>query len=72
MSFLLGMMGFLWLPKWLDSQVSLVMSEQYQALGGTIFMASFHLFINIHHYFIDNVIWTKDSRNLRILLAKKA
>jgi len=71
-SFILGMICFLWLPKWLDSQMSLAMNEQASALGGSVFMASFHLFINIHHYFIDNVIWTKDSRNLRILLAKRA
>jgi len=71
-SFILGMICFLWLPKWLDSQMSLAMNEQASALGGSVFMASFHLFINIHHYFIDNVIWTKESRNLRILLAKRA
>lgn len=67
---ILGLVSFLWLPSWLDSQFSRFSPYQSQIFGGSVFMACFHLFINIHHYFIDNVIWKKDSPTIRILMAK--
>lgn len=51
----LGALAFEFVPKALDQQ-GLV-----QGLGPTPFLAAFLLFINIHHYFIDNVIWRSDN-----------
>jgi len=38
-----------------------------RAVRPTLFMALFALFINIHHYFIDNAIWRKDNPEMRYL-----
>jgi len=42
------------IPRALDLTVSLSWTEL------TIFLAIFHLFVNIHHYFLDFVLWRKD------------
>lgn len=34
-------------------------------LGPTIFMFYFQIFLNVHHYLIDNVIWRKDNKQLK-------
>jgi len=65
-----GLLFFMWLPELLDHYFMKYSPDQASLLGGSVFMASFHLFINIHHYFIDNVVWRKESKTLRILLAK--
>jgi hypothetical protein len=57
----LGAMAFEFLPKFLDSQQ--LMSAQ--TLGASPFLAFFLLFINIHHYFIDNVIWRSDNAEVK-------
>jgi hypothetical protein len=49
------------LPKHLDG-LGLVTNA---AFGVTPFFFAFQVFINIHHYFIDNVIWRGDSPDLR-------
>jgi hypothetical protein len=36
--------------------------------GAFLGMASAWLFINVHHYFIDNVLWRKDSRKVNLQL----
>ncbi len=56
----LGALTFEFIPKALDGR-GLLSSE----LGPTPFMAAFLLFINIHHYFIDNVIWRSDNPTVR-------
>lgn len=53
---------FLWfLPKWLDSY-HLV---QPGLFGPTVMMFVFTVFINVHHYFIDNVIWRGNNPEMR-------
>jgi hypothetical protein len=69
-SFLLGCLTFLWLPSGLDWYVKNYHPDFSRLMGGQIFIAVFHLFINIHHYFIDNVIWKKDSKSLKTLMRK--
>ncbi len=64
---LLGVLSFLWLPEFLDSIYREWSPTKSEILGGTIFMASFHLFINIHHYFIDNVIWKRGNPQMKYL-----
>jgi hypothetical protein len=49
------------LPKYLDS---------YQMINSTLFgptlaMFAITVFINIHHYFIDNVIWRGSNPEMR-------
>lgn len=52
---------FNWIPRFLDASV------QYNELlyGATLFMFMFHIFINIHHYFIDSAIWRRDNPQFR-------
>ncbi len=58
----LGALTFEFIPKALDAQ-GLV-----SGLGPTPFLAAFLLFINIHHYFIDNVIWRSDNQTVKQFL----
>ncbi|MBY0451777.1 MAG: hypothetical protein K2P92_01995 [Bdellovibrionaceae bacterium] len=50
---ILGAIFFEFLPKSLDTGIKF----QNAAMGASPFLVAFLLFINIHHYFIDNVIW---------------
>jgi hypothetical protein len=53
-------------PRWLDG----VFPYARDALGVTAVFASFAAFINIHHYFIDNVIWRRGNPEMRHLFSK--
>ena len=48
------------IPRFLDN--SMTMSS---AMGATPFYAVFAVFLNVHHYFIDNVMWRSDNEELR-------
>jgi hypothetical protein len=61
---LLGALAFDFIPNWLDSQISFGDAS----LGTSTFLASFLLFINIHHYFIDNVIWRSQDEEIKSYL----
>ena len=37
------------------------------SLGPTPYLAAIFTFVNIHHYFMDNVIWRKDNPDTRYL-----
>jgi hypothetical protein len=37
------------------------------ALGPTPFVAAFFVFVNLHHYFMDHVIWRRDNPDTRYL-----
>lgn len=56
-----GMLFFIWGPNLLDDHV--IYNEK--VFGPQIFMFIFLTFINIHHYFIDNVIWKRDNPDLK-------
>ncbi|MEL1265967.1 hypothetical protein [Pseudoxanthomonas putridarboris] len=57
----LGYLGFWMAPMYLDSWV-----DYDKALfGGALFMFIFWIFINIHHYFLDNVMWRKNNPDTR-------
>ncbi len=66
-SIVLGALFFWFLPTQLDKWFSEVNPQKSALLGGAIFMAIFQLFINVHHYFIDNVIWRHDNPNMKYL-----
>jgi len=52
-----GAFGFWFFPIVMD----LIISQNIEALSNTAFIFMFWIFINIHHYFIDNVIWRKEN-----------
>ena len=37
------------------------------SLGPTPFFAAFFVFVNLHHYFMDHVIWRRDNPETRYL-----
>jgi hypothetical protein len=57
----LGWVGFMGLR--LLFHVSL--SPYPAVFGPTVFVFIFVMCINIHHYFIDNVIWRRDNEDVR-------
>jgi len=61
MAAMLGAMAFEFVPKFLDSRQIL----QNPALGTSPFVAAFLIFINVHHYFIDNVIWRSTNDQVK-------
>ena len=42
-------------------------SALQRALGPTPFLAAFFAFINVHHYFMDHVIWRRENPATRAL-----
>jgi hypothetical protein len=56
-AFLIGWAGFYTVPRALDTFAP----YDVALLGPTAFMFVFWMFINIHHYLIDNVIWRSDN-----------
>lgn len=57
-----GALAFQFIP------VSLDRGGWIRGMGETPFLAGFLLFINIHHYFIDNVIWRSDNETVKKFL----
>ena len=66
MAFALAPVLFYKAPGWLDRAVS----YDKVRLGPVFFVAAVHLFVNIHHYFIDSAIWRRDNEDLRALIAR--
>lgn len=54
---MLGYLGFWALPRWADAWVPF----DREALGVTPFLFVSWIFLNVHHYFIDNVIWRSEN-----------
>lgn len=71
-TYLLGFLSFAFIPDTLDMlarQGMLWTPLIYPAVfGGSLYLFFFTLFINVHHYFIDNVIWKSDNVHMRGLL----
>jgi hypothetical protein len=61
---ILGALGFFYIPYSLDSIIYL----DYNIFGPTFFFFCAIIFINIHHYFIDNVIWRRENGNVQYLM----
>lgn len=57
----LGYLGFWAVPSWLTS----VFDPQETSFGSGLFLFMFWVFINIHHYFMDNVLWRKENPDTR-------
>jgi hypothetical protein len=67
-AYVLGALAFEFIPKFLDQQNFVPEGS----LGYAPFLAAFLLFINIHHYFIDNVIWRSDNVVVKKFLFKSS
>lgn len=39
----------------------------FDPLGETPFVAAFYVFVNVHHYFMDHVIWRRENPDTRFL-----
>lgn len=64
----LGVLGFWLLPDLLDAFVP----YDHKQYGGSLFFFVLIVFINIHHYFIDNAMWRKENpHTLRHLFARR-
>jgi hypothetical protein len=66
----LGWVLFRGAPAFLDSTLVLSTSdgEATTGLGETPYFAAIFVFVNIHHYFMDNVIWRRENPDTRYLL----
>lgn len=64
----LGPALFYTLPGWFDKAASYDRAR----LGPIFFIGAVHLFVNLHHYFIDSVMWRRDNADLRELVAHRA
>jgi hypothetical protein len=60
----LGAAGFHWIPEWMDRN----MNYRSAALGGQFWVVAFNVFINVHHYFVDSVIWRGTNPQVRKFL----
>ncbi len=55
--FLLGASGFFLFPFLMDQ----VIAYDKELFGASLFVVVFWVFINIHHYFLDNVMWRRGN-----------
>lgn len=65
-SLALGWFLFRGLPAWLDQ--NLVLKDSFDPLGETPYFVALSTFVNIHHYFMDSVIWRREYPETRYLL----
>jgi hypothetical protein len=58
---LLGFIGFIGAPRVLDA----VLPYDKRLFGPSLFLFSFYIFINVHHYFLDNVMWRRGNPDVQ-------
>lgn len=63
----LGWLAFRGGPEFLDGHLVLSDPDRTGGLGATPYLAALGTFVNIHHYFMDNVIWRRDNAETRLL-----
>lgn len=63
----LGWLLFHGAPAFLDSTLAISDSERAGDLGVTPYLAAFVTFVNLHHYFMDSVLWRRDNPETRFL-----
>ncbi len=68
-SVVLGWLLFRGVPGLLDGALGRFVqaSSRDGALGVTPFFAAFFAFVNVHHYFMDHVIWRRENPEMRFL-----
>ena len=60
----LGFAGFWFLP----SVFEIAIPHDRGLFGGAVFLFVFWVFINVHHYFMDNVMWRRDNTDTKLYL----
>lgn len=63
----LGWLAFRSGPQFLDGHFVAADVGGEGGLGATPYLAAIGTFVNIHHYFMDNVIWRRDNAETRFL-----
>ena len=63
----LGYLGFMGVPRFIDS----VFPYDKRVFGPSLFLFMFYIFINIHHYFLDNVMWRRGNPDVQQYLFAK-
>jgi hypothetical protein len=66
----LGLILFHWLPGALDALFVDVRRARFSDLGATPYFAASFAVVNLHHYFMDFVIWRRDHAEARWLLER--
>jgi hypothetical protein len=73
-----GALGLGWLllrgvPAWLDAALVLPAApgEKLAAMGPTPYLAAFTVVVNIHHYFMDSVIWRREHPETKHLFSSE-
>ncbi|WP_211276687.1 hypothetical protein [Erythrobacter tepidarius] len=61
---LLGFLAFWAIPLVAES----IVPYDRQAITGFLFLFTFWIFINIHHYFLDSVMWRRENPDTRLYL----
>jgi hypothetical protein len=49
----------------------LVLQDDIDPFGPTPYLAAIGCFVNIHHYFMDAVLWRRENPVLRVLFARQ-
>ena len=57
----LGFLGFMGIPRLIDA----VLPYDKRVFGPSLFLFMFYIFINIHHYFLDNVMWRRGNPDVQ-------
>jgi hypothetical protein len=57
----LGYLGFMSVPRFIDP----VLPYDKAVFGPSLFLFMFYIFINIHHYFLDNVMWRRGNPDVQ-------
>jgi hypothetical protein len=62
------------MPAWLDSLFVPASSDlrAMAAIGPSPYLAAFTAVVNVHHYFMDSVIWRREDAQTRFLIADPA
>jgi hypothetical protein len=58
---LLGFLGFMGIPRLIDS----VLPYDKRVFGPGLFLFMFYIVINVHHYFLDNVMWRRGNPDVQ-------
>ena len=64
LGFAIGAALFWLLPNWLDARFS----YEKDIFGPTLFLFLFWIFVNVHHYFLDSVIWRRENPETKLHL----
>ena len=64
---LLGFLGFTALPFLLAN----MLPYNEKVLGPSLFLFACYIFINVHHYFLDNVMWRRENPDMKYVFGRK-